>query len=207
MKRYHLPIALLSILLTLLLAGCSQDVPRLLPLAEGETILAFGDSLTFGTGAKAEESYPAILERLSGHTVINAGVPGERTPAGLRRLPAVLDKHQPALLLLCHGGNDMLRKQPVDAMADNLKAMIALARERGIQVVLLGVPRPALFGLESAETYYRVAEELAVPLEGEIVPEVLSDSDLKSDKIHPNPEGYRRMAEAVYQLLQRQGAL
>jgi lysophospholipase L1-like esterase len=85
--------------------------------------------------------------------------------------------------------------------------MIRLARERGIQVVLLGVPQPALFGLESAAPYYAVAEKTGVLLEDEILPEVLSDNDLKADQIHPNAEGYRLIAETLYTLLQEEGAL
>lgn len=204
----HLSRAFHLLLLALVIAtGCARDVPRLLPLADDDLILAFGDSLTYGTGVDADNSYPAVLERLSGHTVINAGVPGERTPEGLKRLPGVLEEYSPALLILCHGGNDMLRKRSMSVMQANLEKMIATARARGIQVVMLGVPRPALFGLESAEYYYTVAEKTGVPLEDEVIPEVLSDSDLKSDQIHPNGQGYRLIAEAAYRLLQREGAL
>lgn len=198
---------ILSFLLALLLTGCGQDVPRLTPLSSEAVILAFGDSLTFGTGAAADNNYPAVLERLSGHTVINAGIPGEQTPAGLARLARELDEYRPELLILCHGGNDMLRKQSMTAMQANLERMIGLARERGIQVVLLGVPRPAIFGLESAEVYSAVADKLKIPFEGEIIPEVLSEKALKSDQIHPNAEGYRMMAEAVYQILKKAEAL
>lgn len=206
MNKRHLTLPF-WLLLVLLLGSCGQDAPQLLPLERSAVILAFGDSLTFGTGSKKDESYPAVLEQLSGYRVINAGIPGEKTPAGLQRLSATLDRHSPQLLLLCHGGNDMLRKQSMERMQSNLEQMITLARERGIQVVLLGVPQPALFGLESAETYYRVAQESGVPLEDEIIPEVLSDNALKSDQIHPNTEGYRLIAEAVYELLVEKGAL
>ncbi|MCW8828371.1 MAG: arylesterase [Gammaproteobacteria bacterium] len=206
MKRrlIHLPLILL---LALLLAGCSEDSPTLQPLSRDAVILAFGDSLTRGNGANADNSYPAVLERLSGRRVINAGVPGEHTPAGLARLAGVLEQYHPELLLLCHGGNDMLRRHAMEAMQSNLEQMVALARERGIQVVLLGVPRPAIFGLESAEPYYAVAKSAGIPLEDKIIPEVLSDNNLKSDQIHPNAEGYQRIAEAVYRLLQQTGAL
>lgn len=206
MKRrpFYLP---LTLLLMLLLAACSSDTPSLQPLGSNAVILAFGDSLTHGNGAPDGESYPAVLERLSGRRVINAGIPGERSPAGLRRLPEMLDRHTPQLLILCHGGNDMLRRQSIDDMQSNLEQMIRLARERGVQVVMLGVPRPALLGLESADAYYSVAEKLGVPMEDEIIPEVLSDNALKSDQIHPNAEGYRQIAEAVYRLLQHEGAL
>jgi len=198
---------LLSLLVHTLLAGCSRDVPELLPLSDDALILAYGDSLTYGTGAARDASYPAVLERLTGHTVINAGIPGEQSPQGLTRLARALDAYQPALVIICHGGNDMLRRKPMQTMQANLEKMVALARARGIQVVLLGVPEPALFGLESADAYYQVAETTGAPLEDEIIPEVLSDTDLKSDQIHPNAEGYRLIAEAVYRLLQREGAL
>ncbi len=206
MKRRYLLLPL-WLLLVLLLGSCGGDTPQLTPLSKGATILAFGDSLTHGSGARSDQSYPAVLAKLSGFRVVNAGVPGEKTPSGLARLPQVLDNVHPQLLLLCHGGNDMLRRQSMSRMQENLEQMIQLARERGVEVVLLGVPRPAIFGLESAETYYTVAEETGVPLEDEIIPEVLSDNDLKSDQIHPNADGYRQIAEAVYQFLQKKGAL
>ena len=203
-RHFTLPFWLL---LALLLGGCGQDSATLLPLSDDAVILAFGDSLTRGNGASTDSSYPAVLERLSGRRVINAGVPGERTPAGLARLAAALDQHHPELLLLCHGGNDMLRRHTMETMQSNLEQMVALARERGIQVVLLGVPRPAIFGLESADPYYAVAEGAGIPLEDKIIPQVLSDNDLKSDQIHPNAAGYQRIAEAVYDLLVDKGAL
>jgi lysophospholipase L1-like esterase len=198
---------LLFLLLALLLAGCGEDVPHLNPLSQHAVILAFGDSLTYGTGAAADSSYPAVLERLSGHTVINAGKPGEQTPAGLARLARELDAYQPELLVLCHGGNDMLRRQSKEVMQGNLEQMVRLAHERGIQVVMLSVPRPAILSRTSADTYQSVAAKLEVPLEDKIISKVLSDSKLMSDQIHPNAEGYRLIAESVYLLLQKAGAL
>ena len=192
----------------LLLAGCGgSSVEPLPPLSSDGRILAFGDSLTYGSGATAEQSYPAVLQALIGREVVNAGIPGEVSQQGLARLPGLLDEHRPQLLLLCHGGNDMLRRQNPAQMESNLEAMILLARERGIPVVLLGVPRPAIFGLKSADEYYAVAKRSGTPLEDSIIPEVLSDKDLKSDQIHPNAAGYRKIAEAVVSLLQQAGAL
>lgn len=194
-------------LICLLLAACSQPTPQLSPLAEDARLLAFGDSLTYGSGAPSGQGYPERLAVLSGRSVINAGKPGELSAQGLERLPGLLDLHRPQLLLLCHGGNDLLRKQPPAGIASNLERMVRLSRERGVPVVLLAVPRPALLGLESAELYGRLAEALQLPMEAGVIAEVLSDPALKSDRIHPNAEGYRRMAEAVFLLLQRAGAL
>lgn len=200
--RYPLVVALLSVLL----AACSRELP-LPPLADDAVILAFGDSLTHGTGARPEQSYPAVLEELSGRRVINAGVPGEMTAAGLARLPDVLEEYRPQLLILCLGGNDMLRKRDSAAIAQNIERMVRLSREQGVPVLLLGVPRPALFGLDSEPLYYALAERLQVALEADVIPEVLADNGLKADPIHPNADGYRVIAEGIYRKLQDSGAL
>ncbi len=192
--------------IALLLAACSEQ-PRLRPLSRDAVILAFGDSLTHGTGAKREESYPAVLEQLIDRRVINAGVPGELSGEGLKRLPHLLKQYRPDLLLLCHGGNDLLRNRGADRLADNLRQMIELARAKDVEVVLLGVPRPKLFLMESEPLYGELARSTQVPLEPDIIPAVESDSDLKSDRIHPNAAGYRLMAEAVAELLHGAGAV
>ncbi|MDP2252857.1 MAG: GDSL-type esterase/lipase family protein, partial [Thiobacillus sp.] len=106
--------ALLVFFALFLLAACDR-VPTLPKLDSHDVIVAFGDSLTHGTGASADTAYPAVLASLTGLAVINAGVPGDTTSSGLARLPAVLEEHRPRLVLLCLGGNDMLRKQPESA--------------------------------------------------------------------------------------------
>jgi lysophospholipase L1-like esterase len=187
------------------LASCSKK-PQLPRLGPDDVILAFGDSLTFGTGARDDESYPDVLAALIQRKVVRAGVPGEMTAQGLRRLSQALDTHRPKIVLLCLGGNDMLRRVNDATIVANLRAMIAQARQRGTSVVLLGVPRPALFG--GAATFYAdLADEYGLAYESEVLNSVLRDPGLKSDPIHPNAEGYRRIAEAVAALLRQHGAL
>jgi lysophospholipase L1-like esterase len=193
--------------LVLLLAGCGGDAPTLGPLAPDATVLAFGDSLTAGSGARAETAYPAVLDGLIGQRVVNAGVPGETTAGGLARLPEALATHDPALVILCLGGNDMLQKLDLAQAKANLAEMIGLIRGHGAQVVLLGVPEPGLLMLSAPEFYTELGEEFGIPLDGETLPTILSDRDLKADPIHPNADGYRQLAEAVRQLLQESGAL
>ena len=192
-------------LLCLLLAGCG-DGPKLPPLAGDSVILAFGDSLTNGTGAGAEESYPAVLAELSGRQVINEGVPGEVSEDGIRRLPRVLQEYQPRLLILCHGGNDFLQQLDPARMEANVRGMIRLAQDQNIPVVLLGVPRPGLF-LAAAEVYKNIADSTGVIFIEDLIPDILKDRALKSDTVHPNKEGYRMMAEGIYKVLQDAGAL
>lgn len=191
-------------LLLLVLAACSEST-GLTRLSDDAVILSFGDSLTRGTGAKDPDSYPAVLAGLSGRRVINAGVPGEVSADGLKRLPALLDEHQPALLILCHGGNDILRKKDLNSMAENIRAMIRLAAERNIPVVMLGVPQPSIF-LSSAEIYREIADSTGVFFIEDIIADVLSDKSLKSDTVHPNGDGYRKIAEHVYATLRDAGA-
>jgi len=193
-------------LLILALAGCGEDPPALPKLALGDVVLAFGDSLTFGTGARPEESYPAVLGRRIGFEVVKAGVPGEVTTQGLKRLPGVLDQINPRLVILCHGGNDMLRKKGIGAAEQNLREMIGIIRQHGASVVMLGVPNFGLF-LNTAEFYETVANDLGVPIDAEIIPDLLGDNEFKSDHIHPNAKGYARIAEAVENLLREGGAL
>ena len=193
---------LIAILLSLLPAsGCNRG-PAIASLPEDAIVLAFGDSLTYGTGAGSGESYPEVLASLLGRTVINAGVPGETSAQGLRRLPGVLAEHEPDLVILCHGGNDFLRRLDQQQLAANLSAMVALIHDSGAQVVVVGVPQLGLF-LQTAPLYEQLAETYRLPYEGEIVADLLGDRDLKSDSVHPNAAGYRQLAQAVFRLIDR----
>jgi acyl-CoA thioesterase I len=196
---------LLLLLCALLLCSC-QKAERLPALAGDAVILAFGDSLTYGTGAERSESYPEILATLTGRKVINAGVPGEGSEAGRERLAAVLDETRPALLLLCHGGNDFLRRLDRAQLKENLRAMVQSARERGIAVVLIAVPTLG-FGLQVPSLYAEVASEAGIPLAEDILAKILGTATLKSDLIHPNAAGYKELAIALEKLLRKSKAL
>lgn len=196
----------LAVVMVALLAGCGDDVPRIGKIGAGDVILAFGDSLTYGTGARAEESYPVVLGQLIGRTVVRAGVPGEQTAGGLARLPDVLDEHQPKLVIVCLGGNDMLRKGTPASIEANLREILKTIKSRGLDALLIGVPAPAVI-TRPPDFYSKLAKEFGIPYEGDIVTSVLYKSDLKSDPIHPNAAGYRKMAEAIAELLRDAGAI
>lgn len=191
-------------LLCLLLAACGE--PGFRPLAAGETILAFGDSLTEGRGVSPAQSYPSVLASLSGHPVINGGVSGELSQAGRARLPALLAEHRPALVILLEGGNDMLRGSGEVALKANLAAMIEAAQGSGAQVLLVGVPRKSLFA-DGAPLYEELADQYGLVLDNDSIGELLRDPALKSDAVHFNAEGYRTLAQRLHRLLQERGAL
>lgn len=189
----------------LLLAACDR-APTLPKLSPHDVIVAFGDSLTHGTGASPDAAYPAVLATLANRTVINAGVPGETTADGLRRLPDVLAEYKPRLVLLCLGGNDMLRRQPETETENNLRLLVQTIRASGAEAVLIGVPEPKLFG-GAPGFYAHLAEELHLPLEQDVFNDVLKDNRLKSDPIHANAAGYRVVAERLAEFLREAGAL
>ncbi|WP_354625606.1 GDSL-type esterase/lipase family protein [Psychromonas sp. MME2] len=165
-----------------------------------QPILSFGDSLTFGYPASPHQSYPAQLSKLINRDVINAGVNGELSGTGRLRLERLLDRYEPQLLLLCHGANDMLQQRSLDEMVDNLRAMIALAQARDIQVVLLAIPN-TLQLLAPIKQYQYVASEMAIHIDTTIFTTILKQPSLLSDAIHPNALGYQKLAQAIAQLL------
>jgi acyl-CoA thioesterase I len=207
-KSISYKIFTLAVLLAAItLSACSAKTAPLPKISTTDVILAFGDSLTHGTGATENDSYPLVLASLINRKVIRAGVPGETTAEGLRRLPETLDEHKPKLMILCLGGNDFLRKLNDQQAENNLRDMIKLTRARGISVALIGVPKPAIFGGDSAEFYRKLAQEFNLPIESDILGDVLHKNELKSDAFHPNAKGYRVVAEAVAALLKKAGAV
>jgi acyl-CoA thioesterase-1 len=189
----------------LLPAACSER-PRLARLPNDAVVLAFGDSLTYGTGASENESYPAQLERVIGRRVVRAGVPGEVTAQALERLPGVLDEYSPQLLLLCIGGNDFLRRLGNALAEANVREMVKLARSRGVEVLLIGTPEPGI-SVTPPPFYAGIARQFALPYEASVIGEVLRDASLKSDPIHPNGPGYGVIAGRVAEQLRKNGAI
>lgn len=110
-------------------------------------------------------------------------------------------------MILIHGGNDILRQIAADQTRDNLKAMIDEARQRNIPTIMLGVPKFGLVFLRSAEFYAELAQTEGIVGDLEALPNILAANELKSDAVHPNDQGYRRLAENIAALLQKQGAL
>ena len=187
-----------------LLLACSRAEHVELPTSA--TILAFGDSLTAGVGTTADNAYPNVLAQLSQRTVVNAGIAGETTQQGRQRFTEVLAQHSPQLIILLEGGNDILRNQPLSETKKNLSAMITAAQAQKIPVLLLGVPEKNLFST-SADIYSELADQHDVLFMEDLVSDLLRTSRYKSDTVHLNSDGYREMAETIFEFLQDEGLL
>ncbi|MDH5517183.1 MAG: arylesterase [Gammaproteobacteria bacterium] len=187
-------------------ASCSDNNARFSKLPANATILAFGDSLTKGNGAALSQSYPSRLQQLTRLRVINAGISGEISEHGLNRLASLLEKHRPQLVIICHGGNDILRHLRLEKTKTNITEMIRLARSYHAQVLLMAVPKPSLL-VKPADFYADIAESTRVGFDNWTFAEVLKNNALKSDSYHPNAAGYAVIADAIFQLLSQQGAI
>jgi len=200
----------LILVVVLVLLACAEKHPPQPAIAQGATVLILGDSLSYGTGAKPEEAYPVLLEKATGWHIVNAGVPGDTTSGGLQRLPDLLEAHQPKLLLIELGGNDLLRQVSAKQVESNLKSLITQAKALGVPVALVAIPEISPFmaavgNLSDHPLYARVAEETQVPIIADIFSEVLSKRDLKSDQIHPNAQGYAQVASDMQKTLKALG--
>jgi len=192
--------------LTLLqLSACSSGT-KLPPLPADGVVLAYGDSITYGTGAAVNQSYPVILSNLIGRRVVNAGIPGEITAEGLARLPETLANVKPSLVILCHGANDIMRGMDQRRTAENLRAMLGLIRKQGASAVLVSVPAIG-FSFSPPPFYAEVAGEAGIPCEQEVLSRIMGSGSLRSDIVHPNAAGYRTIAESLAALLRKNGAL
>ena len=211
-SRFYL---ILIALLTLADFSCktqSQQAPPSPPppAVERPKIVAFGDSLTAGLGLTAAETYPAQLQKLLDaagyqYEVVNAGVSGETTAGGLRRMDWTLDGDV-RFVILELGANDILRGQPVDLLKENLTKMIDAIQRKGATVILAGMEAPTNSGpeyrLEVHNAYKDVAEQYKLPfipflLKGVAGVESLNQEDLS----HPNAEGARIVAQNVLVVL------
>lgn len=174
-------------------------------------VIAFGDSLTAGFGLLENESYPYLLQqKLNGdgfdYEVVNAGVSGDTTLGGLERIDWVLEQENVKVLILELGGNDLLRRMPVDAMKNNLSKMIEKAKSKNIQVLLCGMLAPPGVGADYQRDFQLAFPDLASEQKVPFLPFLLDGVAFKKelnqpDGIHPNAEGEKVMTENVYKAL------
>ena len=192
-----------------LLAGCGKSAKRS-AIPPGKTVLAFGDSVTFGTGAASGEDWPSLLALKSGWKVVNAGVSGDTAESGKGRIQALLTAHNPALVVIEIGGNDFLRRKHPKRVKEDIREIIQTVLRFGAEIALVSVPELSLLGaLAGRPSDSEIFEELANEEGVSLVPDVFSDTlarpELCADKIHPNARGYEHMATGIYTRLQKVG--
>jgi acyl-CoA thioesterase-1 len=210
-RNQNVILRILVLSLVLLLQACSEEtVYRSLPA--GATVLAFGDSVTYGTGARAGEDWPTLLAQSTGWDVTNAGIPGDTAHNAQHRLPALLSELDPELVIIELGGNDFLRRLPLTGVREALRSMILQVQGGGAIAVLVSVPqfsmlRATVGNYSDSPMYEELAEELGVLLAADVFADVLSDENLRADRIHPNASGYRVFNQELMAYLQVWGLL
>ena len=200
-----------SLVATLSMVACGRKPPRAQAVPPGATVLALGGSLTSGVGAAADTAYPAELARLTGWKVVNGGVSGDTSAQALARLPGLLQQHQPALVIVSIGGNDFLRRLPLETTRTNLRRIGEQARASGAQVLLAAVPELSLMAaagrLSDHPMYEEIADELKLPLHPKGWSTVLASEGLRADSVHPNAAGYALFVEGLMGTLKKTGLL
>ncbi len=174
-------------------------------------IVAFGDSLTIGLGLLEQEAYPALLQNKINEAgyqfeVVNAGVSGDTSAGGLRRLDWALEGNV-KVLIVAFGGNDGLRGLPVPQMKENLSQIIDKARERSIVVILAGMEAPPNFGQDYATGFRQAFRDVALNKRVLFIPFLLNNVAGKpelnqADGIHPNQQGTQIVADTVWSVLE-----
>ena len=185
------------LLICFLFTACSSNESIVL---SGDNIICFGDSLTYGTGAPENKSYPAQLSEIIGQPVINAGIPGNTTADGLRRLEADVLSQSPRIVLITLGGNDMKNQVDKKAAFKNLRQIVEAIQAEGALVVVGGV-KLLFWDRGYGEEYERLADETGVLLIPNVLEGLAGHHDLMSDTIHPNAAGYEIMAERFYEVI------
>lgn len=182
-------------------SATDQKVPK---------IVAFGNSLTAGLGLTTTETYPARLQKMLEadgyhYEVVNAGVSGDTTSGGLRRIEWALDDRVKFVILEL-GANDFLRGTPISLLKQNLSEMIETIHARGAVVILAGMEAPTNSGPEYRKEVHEAYQELAKKYKLPFIPfflqRVVSNEKLmQEDLTHPNSEGSKILAQTVYQTL------
>jgi acyl-CoA hydrolase len=193
----------------LALAACGKR-RKFNMLSPGSRVLAFGDSVTYGTGANPGEDWPTLLGEATGWEVVNAGVVGDTAEAGKSRIGPLLEEHQPALVIIEIGGNDFLHRRSGNDVKQDLKVLVDAVRSSGAQAVLVGVPSLSLLAVvagkpDDSSIYGELGKEAGVPVISDVFSDVLSQPDLRADQIHPNAAGYRKMADGIHSALKQLG--
>ena len=196
-KRLLLAGVLLALLGYLLSGPDTYPITNAEP--NGKTLVCFGDSLTYGTGAAKGMDYPSQLSRLLGEPVVNLGVPGDTTAGALARIDQVLEL-EPRVAFLTLGGNDLKNGVAKETAFANLRVIVEKLQQAGALVVIGGIQIPML-GRGYGDAYQQLARETGSLLLDNVFDGIMGDSGLMSDRIHPNDKGYAILARRFHELV------
>ncbi|MBN1527009.1 MAG: arylesterase [Candidatus Omnitrophica bacterium] len=192
--------AITMCLAALLACGCEAKVRNL--NSPGGTIVCFGDSITYGTGADRSGDYPSLLSDLLRRDLINAGVPGDTTRDALARLDSDVLELDPYLVIVELGGNDFLEGLPKQETLANLREIISRIQGSGAIVALCDVSGGVIMS-GYRKDYRRLARETASIFIPRLMEGILVNPAFKYDEIHPNSKGYKIIAEKVYRAVRK----
>jgi acyl-CoA thioesterase-1 len=185
----------IALLAVLLFVACSRDVPK--ASREGP-IVAFGDSLVYGTGSSGG-GFVRLLEQRIGRPIENLGVPGDTSADGIERLDQVLAL-QPSVVILLLGGNDFLRQVPQATTFANLAIIIERLQADGVAVLLAGV-RGGLIRDNFAAGFEQLADQYGTAYVHDVLDDTLGVEGYMADQVHPNDAGYRVIADRIHPVL------
>ncbi|MCM8795732.1 MAG: arylesterase [Candidatus Omnitrophica bacterium] len=166
----------------------------------GTNIICFGDSITLGYGANPAEDYPARLGQMLKLPVINAGIDGDTTSEALRRLDSDVLERNPLLVIIEFGGNDFLRKVPIQITLKNMKEMIEKIQTKGAMVAVVDISS-GMFLKDYAKGFAQLAKEKEAIFIPGVLAGIITNPALKSDFIHPNAAGYQLIAQRIYRAI------
>jgi lysophospholipase L1-like esterase len=194
--------------LALLAGGCRRSWTITNAYPSGANVIAFGDSLTEGYRMDPGEGWPEQLSAIVGRPILNRGVSGNTTGDALARLERDVLEQDPRVVLVCLGGNDVLRQMPADQQFDNLRTIVRRIQDKGALVVLIGTEGyKTLARVDYGDRYEVLARETGAVYVPDLMKGVLTDPALMLDQIHPNAQGYakiaRRMADETGEYLAR----
>lgn len=193
------------LILLLILAGVyfwwGREKPEIKNAGKtGVTIVAFGDSLTYGKGAARDQTYPAVLAELTGKNIVNLGLNGDTAAAAPRRLPQVLE-HRPYMVLIEFGGNDFMRGVAFEKTLASLSQIVDAVQASGAVAVV--VDTGGYYGMNKyTKAYKKLAREKGALFVPGILDGIFGKKALMSDQIHPNAAGYKMVAERVYKKIE-----
>jgi len=186
-------------LLLATLTGCIKREIKNID-SKGKNIICFGDSITFGYGANPGEDYPAALARMLTLPVINAGIDGDTSTEGLKRIESDVLDRDPLLVIVEFGGNDFLRKIPLDETIKNIEEIVNRIESRGAMVAIADVSAGMIMS-----GYRKELKRLSRKYNTIFIPNlfsgILTNPSLKSDSIHPNAQGYKVIAQKIYRVI------